>query len=182
MNDIFMSLGSNIDSREYYLSKAIEKINKLFTNELISSIYKTEPLMDVNQDFFYNIMGLWRTEYDNPHKVLEIIQNIEKEIGRVKDKNRPKGPRVIDIDIINFGFVKIELDDLIIPHKDYKNRNFVLIPYVEILDKLIEADDKKKDKYKILKDKLIEHISENNNQDVYKIGELNFGSTDKSNC
>ena len=67
---------------------------------------------------------------------MAITQKIENDIGRQKIENRPKGPRAIDIDIILFGDEKINSKTLTIPHKSWKKRNFVLVPLLDVDEKL----------------------------------------------
>lgn len=133
MKDIFLSIGSNIEPRVKYIDEALSLLNSRFNLISQSSIYETQPLMDEQQENFYNMALYAKTEIDDPFLILNIIKDIEKQIGRVKDINRPKGPRVIDIDIIFFDKIHIDTKELTIPHKSLYDRNFVLIPLKEIL-------------------------------------------------
>lgn len=127
---VVLSLGSNIGNRQENLRKAIIGLNSAGLEILkISSIYETEPVGFKDQDNFYNI--ILTTEYSKePYKLLSEIHKIETELGRVREfKN---SPRTIDIDIVTFNDQKIDNESLIIPHKEYMNRKFVLIPLAEI--------------------------------------------------
>ena len=127
---VVLSLGSNIGNRLENLKKAIKKLegSKLDIQK-ISSVYETEPLGFKKQEKFYNIV--LTAEYsENPYTLLSIIHRIEKDLGREREfKN---SPRTIDIDIITFNDQKIDSESLTIPHKEYENRKFVLIPLAEI--------------------------------------------------
>ncbi|HOJ63676.1 MAG TPA: 2-amino-4-hydroxy-6-hydroxymethyldihydropteridine diphosphokinase [Spirochaetota bacterium] len=162
--DMYLSLGSNIEPREEYLKLAIENIRKYFVIEKISPIYETEPVDDLEQANFLNLSLFCRTEIKDPLKNLRILKDIEHSIGRKKDEKRPKGPRTIDIDIIFLSDIKYNSEELTIPHKSFLKRNFVLIPLSDIIE------DNLKEKYNFKK-----HISENKNQIVKKIGDLNIG-------
>ena len=69
-----------------------------------------------------------------PIKLMDVIINIEKKIGRVRNKKNE--PRVCDIDIIDYKNEIIKMyynnSNLIIPHEKIQDRNFVLIPLKEI--------------------------------------------------
>ncbi|QIW10116.1 dihydropteroate synthase [Francisella sp. LA112445] len=67
----------------------------------------------------------------DPNKLLTILKNIEKNIGR--DPNAPVwSPRVIDLDILAAEDLILETDELTIPHKELLNRNFALAPLLEL--------------------------------------------------
>lgn len=162
--DMYLSLGSNIEPREEYLKLAINFLKKKFIIKKISPIYETLPLEDLDQDYFLNLAIYCLTKFKEPIKNLKIIKMIEDKIGRKRDEKRPKGPRIIDIDIIFISDIIYQSKELNIPHKSFLKRNFVLIPICDILD-----NNYLKEKYN-----LIYHISENKNQNVRKFGEINF--------
>ena len=81
-------------------------------------------------------------------KLLKKIKEIEKRLGR--RENFRFGPRVIDIDIIFFNNEISKKEKLTIPHYDWKNRSFVIIPLSELYDEFV-SDDYKIDSQKIIK-------------------------------
>ncbi len=145
-NLVVLSIGSNLGNRKKYLEKSIfylssrlGKINK------ISSIYKT-PAKDFKGNYFYNIAVSIGTNY-SPDKILNIIQEIEKTLGRTQksiDKNYKN--RNIDIDILYFNDNVIKNRYLQIPHPEIQNRNFVLYPLIEILPEYFHPIIKKNHK------------------------------------
>ena len=135
LNSIYLSLGSNIGDKAYNLKTALNKLSQILEIKKISSIYETEPLLHQNQDNFLNII----TEVSYSQKaenLLTNIKDIEKKMGR--EATFRFGPRIIDIDIIFFNCQEINEDNLTIPHKEWKNRLFVIAPLYEILDKKID--------------------------------------------
>ena len=162
-DNLILSLGSNIEPKRENLIKAIEKLNRVFCLNSISSLYLTEPLDVIDQDNFLNLAVSYFSNVKDPYKILRIVKNIEKKIGRIKDKNRPKGPRKIDIDIIFFENYEMYSEDLIIPHKGLFNRRFVLEPLIEILPE---------DSIYLNKYNLLEHLKKVENQNIKNIGEL----------
>jgi 2-amino-4-hydroxy-6-hydroxymethyldihydropteridine diphosphokinase len=132
---LLLSLGSNIEPREMYLTKALKELQKYFALQALSSLYETAPQDDLEQNNFLNLCVFFITKISDPYEVLNIIKEIEKRLGRTKELNRPKGPRIIDIDIILMGDIKIKSESLNIPHPVFLKRNFVLIPLWELLGK-----------------------------------------------
>lgn len=126
----FLSLGSNLGHKYHNLVQALsllkkEKI-KILKN---SSIYETQPVDYLQQPKFYNQVVEVETVL-KPLDLLELIKKIEGKMGR-KD-NVPKGPRIIDIDILLAEDFVLSSDRLTIPHPRLSQRNFVLIPLAEI--------------------------------------------------
>mgnify|MGYP005681729155 FL=1 len=135
LNSIYLSLGSNIGDNAYNLKTALKKLSQILEIKKISSIYETEPLLHQNQDNFLNIIA--EVFYSQKAENLLInIKDIEKKMGR--EATFRFGPRIIDIDIIFFNCQEINEDNLTIPHKEWKNRLFVIAPLYEILDKKID--------------------------------------------
>jgi 2-amino-4-hydroxy-6-hydroxymethyldihydropteridine diphosphokinase len=83
----------------------------------------------VEQDSFYNIVIQVKTELE-PYELLQRCQEIEKDLGRVRDLRW--GPRTIDIDILTYENFRISTKDLTIPHPYMEKREFVLAPLREI--------------------------------------------------
>ncbi len=130
MNDIILSLGTNVGNKVQNLVDAIEFLKEKIEIYKISSIYKSEPMYFEEQDYFYNCVVAGYTNFF-PEELLMFVKNIEKKMGRKKIFRN--GPRIIDIDIVFFNYSKYEFTNLKIPHPDYLNRNFVLYPMAEIL-------------------------------------------------
>jgi 2-amino-4-hydroxy-6-hydroxymethyldihydropteridine diphosphokinase len=165
MKELYLSLGSNIEPKDEKLKIALKALVEYFAFVKVSSVYLTEPLLDTEQDSFLNIVALYKTEINDPEEILKITKGIEKKLGRIKDIKRPKGPRLIDIDILLFGEDEYVSDELTLPHKGLFFRKFALKPLIEILPK--ESIYYKK--YKLKK-----HLKEVNGQKIKKIGVLNF--------
>ncbi len=133
MKVCYLGLGSNLGNRLSYLEKAIEMIKKLPLTQVkkISSIYETEPVGFKPQDYFLNCVVEISTDL-SPHELLKKLQEIERLLGRNREKEIRWGPRTIDIDILFYGDLKIDTQDLKIPHPQVFKREFVLKPLREI--------------------------------------------------
>ncbi|MBP6408186.1 MAG: 2-amino-4-hydroxy-6-hydroxymethyldihydropteridine diphosphokinase, partial [Fusobacteriaceae bacterium] len=145
MSRVYLSLGSNMGDSFFYLLNAISKLDKLDMTKVtkVSKFYKTKAWGYKEQDDFINCCVEIETKL-LPYKLLSEINEIESKLQRVRELHW--GPRTIDIDIIFYDDLIIESEKLTIPHKYYKQRNFVLVPLLDIIwDKkqIIKYIDKK---------------------------------------
>ena len=128
---VVLSLGSNIGDRKNNLKNALIELEKISEVKLISSVYESEALLVNDQRNFYNMV----VEINYLNTALDLLRDIkfiEKKLGR--QKSIRYGPRLIDIDIIFFKGESVSLDELTIPHYDWRNRLFVIEPLSEIID------------------------------------------------
>ena len=130
MNTVYIQLGSNIGARESFIAKSMEQIEENI-GEIIteSSIFKTIPWGNKNQNNFLNSVIKIITPFD-AFKVLQKSQEIENNLGRVRE--RKWGERTIDIDILFYNSEIINTEELNIPHPLLHRRKFVLVPLSEI--------------------------------------------------
>lgn len=132
---IVLHLGSNKSDRVSYIQKAIALIQKHICKVLQKSmLYETEPWGLADQEDFINQTIIVESNLSAEQLIIK-TKAIEEEIGR--EKTEKWGPRNIDIDILLYGNKKVEKKDLIIPHPKITERNFVLIPLMELLPDLI---------------------------------------------
>jgi len=131
LKNTYLLLGSNIEPRISFLKKAEQEIQNRI-GELIktSSVYETAPWGFKNVTSFLNKVLLISTELE-AEAVLEIIHQIEEEMGRVRSGNSYSS-RTIDIDILYFGLDVFTSNTLQIPHPRLHLRKFTLLPLVEV--------------------------------------------------
>ena len=133
---VYFSLGSNIGDRKSNLINCIKLIEEKAGNiNLVSSIYKNSA-QGFDGDYFYNLC-LEITTSKNPQQLLSIILKIEQEMGRKSRDSKNYESRIIDIDIILFDNLVLDEKNLKIPHPKFHERNFVLLPLIEINNQLI---------------------------------------------
>ena len=147
--DSVIALGSNLGNSIYNLSCAIKELRKFGYISKIADIYISEPYGYKYQDNFYNTAVLLKTN-KQPLELINIISQIEKKLK--KNKRIINGPRNIDIDIIFYGKNKYFFSNLIIPHPRAKDRDFVLLPILDINPFIQHPTEKKS--IKILSAKL----------------------------
>ncbi len=125
----YLSLGSNVGDRQVNLRTATGHLLDLGYVQEISSLYETEPVEFTDQPWFLNCAVAVRTELI-PREFLAGILAIERSMGR--QRIQPKGPRIIDIDILLYGAATINTPQLTVPHPAMAERRFALEPLAEI--------------------------------------------------
>jgi len=138
----FLSLGSNLGNRRACLAGALAALKKARVKVLrSSSLYRTQPVGYAAQPWFYNQVVEVSTALE-PAALLALIKTVEKDLGR-----RPAGrsrPRTIDIDILIAEDRVVATRQLIVPHPRMAERNFVLVPLLEIAPAAIHPSLKEK--------------------------------------
>jgi len=130
-----VALGSNLPSefgeRADNLAEALVRLAELGTVVEVSSFYDTEPVGFADQPRFLNAAALVETEL-GPLELLRGLLGIEREMGRDRASAPDKGPRVIDLDLLLYGILVMESEELTVPHPAMQERVFVLEPLAEI--------------------------------------------------
>lgn len=127
--EVYLGLGSNMGDRQGNLSRALGLISRKLRMGVVSSMYDTEPMGNVSQPRFLNMVCQVHTRIA-PAALLALAKGIETKQGRASGK--PNAPRPIDIDILLYGDQIIETPELVIPHPRLAERTFVLVPLAEI--------------------------------------------------
>ena len=127
----YVALGSNMGDRQGYLEGAIEALRKDVCIRVgkVSSFIETKPYGGVEQGDFLNGAVELETLY-TPQELLKELQKLEQAAGR--ERTVHWGPRTLDLDILFYDDLIIEGEELIIPHADIQNRDFVLRPMAEL--------------------------------------------------
>jgi 2-amino-4-hydroxy-6-hydroxymethyldihydropteridine diphosphokinase len=128
-----VALGSNLESgfgdREANLLEAVRRIGRLGEVKAVSSFFDTEPVGYVAQPKFLNGALVLETELA-PVELMRGLLALERGMGR--ERVVAKGPRVIDLDLLLYGDVVMETEELTLPHPAIQERRFVLEPLAEI--------------------------------------------------
>ena len=129
LEEVYLGLGSNMGDRKENLDRALDFLSQKLQVAEVSSVYDTEPVGNINQPRFLNLVCQIYTRLA-PAALLMLAKGIESKMGRVvKDSN---APRPIDIDILFYGDQVVETPELVIPHPRLAERAFVLVPLAEI--------------------------------------------------
>lgn len=129
MIKVFLALGSNIGDKKKQIRDAIELLKKNIKNIKVAKFYETKPQYFEKQENFVNTVVSGYTDL-KPLELMHFIKDVEKQVGR-KERFR-FGPREIDIDILFYGDLIYEDENLTIPHPLLQERYFVLKPLMDL--------------------------------------------------
>ncbi|WP_211652830.1 2-amino-4-hydroxy-6-hydroxymethyldihydropteridine diphosphokinase [Planococcus alpniumensis] len=135
MNEVYLSLGSNLGDRKAQLQEAVRLLqsNSSISNMRMSSIYETAPVGYLSQDAFLNLVIRLETSL-SPLRLLDACQEIEQALHR--ERLVRWGPRTVDLDILLYGQEQLTTERLTIPHPHMYERAFVLVPLRELMPSL----------------------------------------------
>jgi 2-amino-4-hydroxy-6-hydroxymethyldihydropteridine diphosphokinase len=124
-----ISLGANIGDAKAHLDLAVALLREATDVTLVSSYLQTKPVGGPEQPDYLNAVAI--IESDLPAKdLLAVLNGIETAMGRTREIHW--GPRVIDLDLIQFGGLLVSDEKLTLPHPRAHERRFVLAPWFEI--------------------------------------------------
>jgi 2-amino-4-hydroxy-6-hydroxymethyldihydropteridine diphosphokinase len=126
---VWLGLGTNVGDRARNLARALHALGRFVTVDAVSDIYQTDPVGYADQPDFWNMALRGRTALE-PRALLAALQQCERDVGRTPTFRM--GPRVIDIDILIYDEVSIEVPGLSLPHPGLRERAFVLLPLLDI--------------------------------------------------
>ncbi len=137
MATCLIALGSNLGDPRRTLSSATQLLSATHDVQVVaeSRFYQTSPVGGPEgQDDFLN--GAVRLETSlSPSQLLQVLQRIEYELGRVRHQRW--AARTIDIDLLLYDQITLDTPDLVLPHPRMVSRRFVLAPAAEIADDMI---------------------------------------------
>lgn len=130
----YIALGSNLGDKEKNLRRALLLLTQQGVEVVrVSSFLSTEPYGVTDQPQFLNAVACVRTSLA-PLALLDVLLATELAMGRLR--LRHWGERNIDLDLLLYEDVVLDLPRLHLPHSDMQNRDFVLLPLAEIAPEL----------------------------------------------
>ncbi len=150
MEQVFLSMGSNLGDPLGNLRQAVAAIRQFAEVVAISDAFESEPVEFTAQPWFVNAVVALRIDSidstdnarpdcavhsdDAPQRLLQRLLLIERAMGRQRASAGyvPKGPRLIDLDIVLYGSRVIHTPELTIPHPAMHLRRFVLQPLAQV--------------------------------------------------
>jgi 2-amino-4-hydroxy-6-hydroxymethyldihydropteridine diphosphokinase len=130
-----LSIGSNLGDREATLREAVADIARIpgvtvvAASGLVESAAVKPDGVDDTAPAYLNAVVTIRSALD-PDQLLTALNAIEQRHGRVRDERW--GDRTLDIDIVDFGGLRVDTDRLTLPHPRAGDRSFVVVPWLEI--------------------------------------------------
>jgi len=145
----YIGLGSNLGDSRQILTEAVHKLASLGQVKT-SKLYQSPPMGPQDQPNYLNAAVQLLTDLA-PLALLDELQRFEQESGRVR--LRHWGERTLDLDLLLYGQEQIQHERLTVPHAGVMERDFVLIP-------LLDLDAELQLKGQLLKDlPILEHPS-----------------------
>ena len=137
-----VSLGSNIEPRADYLSRALEALAALPGTRLERASEPEEPEpVGVPPEYahlrFLNQLAIFETELE-VHEFSRRMHAIEDALGRTRTVRN--GPRTIDLDLVDFGGLAVDEPDLVLPHPRARERAFVMEPWRRLRREASDGD------------------------------------------
>lgn len=128
---VFIGLGSNLENPLEQIKTAIKDMKAMIDTELVacSSLYKSPPMGPQDQPDYINAAIELETTL-TPHSLLDELQKIEQQHGRVR--KRHWGERTLDLDVLVYGEQVLKDDRLTVPHPGIAERAFVVYPLAEL--------------------------------------------------
>lgn len=131
---IYLALGTNLGDRLANLRAAIAALAPQARVLAESRIYETEPWGFSEQPAFLNMAVRAETDLA-PADLLAFLKSLETDLGRTPTFRN--GPRLIDIDILFYDDLILDIPPLVIPHPRLHERDFVLVPLADIAPDVI---------------------------------------------
>ncbi len=117
--------------RHKNLEVAEEALSDRFAFLAKSRVYSSPAVGQQNQpDFLNQVLEFELPEDRTPEQAMQLLLELEKEQGRVR--HIPGGPRTIDLDLLFWADLEIDLPQLHIPHPRLFERSFVVRPLREL--------------------------------------------------
>jgi 2-amino-4-hydroxy-6-hydroxymethyldihydropteridine diphosphokinase len=134
---VYVGLGSNLNQPPQQIRRALQVLGRVPETQLLrqSRLYRSRPLGPVAQADFCNAVAALQTRLSAVafHAALRAL---ELSLGRDPVGER-WGPRLIDLDLLVYADRRIDLPQLTVPHPGIAERNFVLLPLLEIAPELV---------------------------------------------
>lgn len=124
-----VSLGANVGDPKANLDLAVALLREATEVTAVSSYLQTKPIGGPEQPDYLNAVAILESELP-ARDLLAVLNGIETAMGRTREVHW--GPRVIDLDLIQYGGLLVSDDKLTLPHPRAHERRFVLAPWFEI--------------------------------------------------
>ncbi|RMF94717.1 MAG: 2-amino-4-hydroxy-6-hydroxymethyldihydropteridine diphosphokinase [Gammaproteobacteria bacterium] len=134
----WIGIGSNLQDPPAQVSRAIAALRRLPRTRFgrASSLYWNPPMGPPGQPDYVNAVAGLLTRLD-ARELLAALQAIERAAGRERAAGLRWGPRVLDLDLLSYGPRRIAEPGLRVPHPGIAERNFVLLPLLEVAPELL---------------------------------------------
>ena len=149
MAEALLALGGNVGDVRTTLARAVTALCDGTDVRLAarSPDYLTPPWGVVDQPSFVNLCIAVDTTL-TPLALLARAQAVERAFGRDRSREQHWGPRVLDIDLLTYDDITLDIPELTLPHPRMLERAFVLVPLADIAPDRVVAGTRVSDALK----------------------------------
>ena len=128
----FVGLGSNLHAPDQQVLRALAFLGSLPRTDLLghSSLWRSAPMGPRDQPDYCNAVAILHTALPAP-RLLQALKQQERRQGRARARTR-NAPRPLDLDLLLYGRQRLALPGLRVPHPGLAQRDFVLVPLLEL--------------------------------------------------
>lgn len=137
----YIGMGSNLGDSRQLLQQAVRQLQTLGQVQ-VSRLYQSPPMGPQDQPHYLNAVVQLKTDLD-PLILLDVLQQFEHDAGRVR--LRRWGERTLDLDLLLYADQNIHHERLTVPHIGLLERDFVVIPLLDLDPTLVVKGQKLKD-------------------------------------
>lgn len=127
--DVYLGLGANLGVPKETFERALVLLSEFSEIISVSRLYRSKPYGFSDQPPFVNAAVRISTDLPPP-ELLNQLQSVEETLG--KKVVRKNGPRLIDLDLLVYDELVLETKDLVLPHPGIMERDFVLLPLIDL--------------------------------------------------
>lgn len=132
---VYLALGSNVGDSATNIAHAIKLLESSVTQIKQAPVYISKAVGYTDQPDFFNTAVSGQTDLE-PQALLNFTSDVERQVGRTATFHW--GPREIDIDMIFYGEAVIDTPQLTLPHRHFRERDFVLQPLCDLNPSLVD--------------------------------------------
>lgn len=139
----YVALGSNLGDSDKHIMEGLQALANHSDIDFIktSLFYQSKPHGPQDQPDYINAAVEFKTTL-KPEALLDELQKIENENGRVREGVERWGARTLDLDLLFYGDETINTKRLTVPHPRICERVFVLYPLRDLLSATTTEDQK----------------------------------------
>ncbi|CAG0964652.1 2-amino-4-hydroxy-6-hydroxymethyldihydropteridinediphosphokinase [Gammaproteobacteria bacterium] len=140
METAYIACGSNIDPEKNILASLRLLVPEGLRS--VSTVYRTEPIGQPGQPFFYNCVAELSTSRPPFELKYEVLRPIEAALGRRRAGEDRYSARQADLDLIIYDALEVRTAELVLPDPDIYTRAFLALPLLELAPTLVMPDGK----------------------------------------
>ncbi len=129
MATVYLALGSNVGDPKKQIGHAARLLAARLDDIRQAPLYRSHAVGYTDQPDFVNTALSGRTSL-SPEELLAFTQEVERQVGR--QQRFRWGPREIDVDIIFYDDLVRSGGELVLPHPEFRERDFVLRPLCDL--------------------------------------------------